>query len=432
MSLRASLKTWPAVAVPFAVFLAHAALFGGWIIDDAAIGFAYARNLAAGHGLVAQPGAEAVEGYSDFLRVVLMVPFFWAGLFHPVVTPKVISAVLVLLTFLVVRRCLRQFGSAGPVVVGLTLTLLAINSSFVVWTVSGLENPLYVLLAVVLLWRGLVVATAPAWTAREAALCAVVATAVALTRPDGAVYAVAVPLVVLGRWAADRHGPRVGAVARFLMAYTGTLGFLLGGFLLFRFLYFHDLVPNTYHAKSASPAGSLHDLALLDPGMVRKANDLLDSVLGTKFRPALLAALAVLGLWAVGAGRLGRAHLVWLLFMGLSAGVFLLLPGDWMPLFRFATPFLVFFLGFWVSLAGECLRSIAWPAALRQVVAGAAALAALGEQRITTHPRQRPSGSSRRCRSTPSPACTASASTTTRSGSTSRTLRCFCPTWMGP
>ena len=47
-----------AVVLPFSVFLAHGAFFSGWEIDDAGISYAYARNLATGNGLVAQPGRE--------------------------------------------------------------------------------------------------------------------------------------------------------------------------------------------------------------------------------------------------------------------------------------------------------------------------------------------------------------------------------------
>jgi hypothetical protein len=51
--------------IPIVVFTLHALSFGVWIIDDAAISFAYSRNLATGHGLVAQLGDAPIEGYSN-------------------------------------------------------------------------------------------------------------------------------------------------------------------------------------------------------------------------------------------------------------------------------------------------------------------------------------------------------------------------------
>ena len=76
------------------VFVLHVTLFGRWIADDAGISFAYARNLATGHGLVSQPGAPPVEGYSNFSWVLLMAVFFHIGLFHVVWTPKIVACIL--------------------------------------------------------------------------------------------------------------------------------------------------------------------------------------------------------------------------------------------------------------------------------------------------------------------------------------------------
>jgi hypothetical protein len=64
------------IVVPLAAYVLHFILFRGWIVDDAGISFAYARNLADGNGLVAQPGSAPVEGYSNFAWVVLLAPLF--------------------------------------------------------------------------------------------------------------------------------------------------------------------------------------------------------------------------------------------------------------------------------------------------------------------------------------------------------------------
>ena len=69
------------------VVLTLHALSQGHHVDDAGIVYAFAENLAAGHGLVPQPGAPVVEGVSDPLWLALLVPgaFFgevsaWASL----------------------------------------------------------------------------------------------------------------------------------------------------------------------------------------------------------------------------------------------------------------------------------------------------------------------------------------------------------------
>ena len=47
--------------------------------DDAFISFRYAQNLVEGHGLVWNPG-EAVEGYTNFLWVLLMATGIVGGI----------------------------------------------------------------------------------------------------------------------------------------------------------------------------------------------------------------------------------------------------------------------------------------------------------------------------------------------------------------
>jgi hypothetical protein len=47
-----------------------------WGLDDAYISYRYAQNLAQGNGLVFNRG-ERVEGYSNFLHVLMMTPAFF-------------------------------------------------------------------------------------------------------------------------------------------------------------------------------------------------------------------------------------------------------------------------------------------------------------------------------------------------------------------
>ena len=60
------------------VLVAHAALYLGAMLDDAYIAFRYARQLAAGQGLVFNPG-ERVEGFTSFSWVLLSAACFRLG-----------------------------------------------------------------------------------------------------------------------------------------------------------------------------------------------------------------------------------------------------------------------------------------------------------------------------------------------------------------
>ena len=64
------------------LYVAHAALFFSWLIDDAGISYAYARNLANGAGLVSQPGMPPVEGFSNALWTLTVSAVYTVGAFH--------------------------------------------------------------------------------------------------------------------------------------------------------------------------------------------------------------------------------------------------------------------------------------------------------------------------------------------------------------
>jgi hypothetical protein len=324
--------------LPLAVFLAHALLFGSWIVDDAGITFVYARNLAAGHGLVSQPGLPPVEGFSNFLWMLAFVPAFLAGLFDPAIVPKLASLALVGGSFFLLDRALVSLTGSRAIPL-VTLLLLAICSPFVIWTVSGLENPLYVFLLCVLLWlvvrerlREREIGAFP-WVAGAVAAC------LALTRPDGILFAPLYPLLAVPRW---------GRIWR----YAAVLALLLGAFLLFRWSYFGDFVPNTFYAKGGPNAKVYLDLITLQPKMTAKAFELFESVAGPG-SVLLMAALLAGTAFLIGRGRFEWKHGVLLAFAYFGAMPFLLLPFDWMEEYRFGTPFFPFLYAYAVTLAAS-------------------------------------------------------------------------------
>ena len=317
------------VAVPMVVFVAHSSLFWGWIVDDAGISFAYARNFADGHGLVSQPGFARVEGYSNPLWVGLQVPFMLVGLFDPAITPKVLSLGLVGASFVLLYQTMAlAVGSQGgrwiQAALGLPLLLLSLSTSFVVWTTSGLENPLFVLELSLLLYLSMGAVVGGDLTAGRAVALGLLAAAAALTRPDGVLLAIAYPVLVLGL------GPSM-ARARHLLTYAAGFAAPLAAFLALRLYYFGELYPNTYHAKGGVTLDNLD----------AKATDLLDSVLGFTQPEAqwLVLAAVVAGVFAIRRPALRVAGV----FLACTAAGVLLLPPDWMRESRFCSLFVVAF-----------------------------------------------------------------------------------------
>lgn len=347
-------RTW---LLPYLLFLAHALLFGGWIVDDAGISFAYARNFVEGHGLVSQPGMPPVEGFSNFLWMIAFVPAMLVRLFHPILVPKIASLALVAGSFFLLDRSLAFLAGErrGHRAVSLiTLLLLAVCTPFVIWTVSGLENPLYVFLLCLLLWLIVRERKCEGTSNRLPLVAGAVAAGLALTRPDGILFAALYPLLTL---TTQGWPPRWRAVFGRALRYGATFAVLLGGFLLFRWFYFGDLVPNTFYAKGGPNAGVYVDLVTLQPPMMSKAFALLESVAG-KGNVLLLAALVAATAFLIGRRRFGWGHGVLLVFAYFGAVPFLLLPFDWMEEYRFATPLFPFLYAYAAALAatlGEML-----------------------------------------------------------------------------
>src|SRR5678816_2906350 len=66
------------------------------LFDDAMVSMTYARNLAAGDGLVWNAGGPAVEGYTNFLWTL------WMAVLHLAVAPESTISLFVMLSGLAV------------------------------------------------------------------------------------------------------------------------------------------------------------------------------------------------------------------------------------------------------------------------------------------------------------------------------------------
>lgn len=323
--------------VPFAIYVWRSLALRGWIVDDAAISFAFARTFSLGQGLAPQVGAIPVEGYSNPLWVFAMSPFFLLGVFDPYITPKLISTILVGITFWQIHRCFCITGSSSAVSV-VVITLLALNTSLVVWTSSGLENALLAALVASLLQVSLREIVSETTSSARAILAGLLSAAIALTRPEGIVLSAGYPIAVaLG---IGKLKLKPGVLNR-VLSYLGALGLLWGGYLLFRRFYFGDWVPNTYYVKGGPTLADLGNAVILYGPFWSKWQTLISSFLGARW---WLVAWALLLLGAIVPLFTPTRRKAVLFSIGLSAlaGLtFLLMTDDYMREFRFATSFIV-------------------------------------------------------------------------------------------
>ncbi len=325
------LGAFASVIAGTALIAVHASFYGNWMIDDAAITFAYSRNLADGFGPVLQPGVEPVEGFSNPVWMLLLAFGKLVGLFDHgtvfgvpdyVLFPKGLAllccAAILTLVYVAAKRV-----TPRPALVTLIAGVaLAVNSSFIIWCFSGLENSVYALvataLAVVILCG---VNSGTLLTTKIAVSTGALAALAGLSRPDGVIYAAAFPIVVA---LFTRRGGLPAAIRAVLLSAAGFI-VPFGGYLLFRWIEYGRLLPNTAIAK-AQPLPTIEDIA--------KAGTVL------QYAGWLLVAVAIVCLALVmqKPSKLRASMVALLVPFGLSVVAFCVLQADWMGQLRFATP----------------------------------------------------------------------------------------------
>ncbi|WP_232212935.1 hypothetical protein [Saccharomonospora saliphila] len=309
----------------------HASFYGHWLIDDAAITFAYARSVTDGLGPVVQPGAAPVEGFSNPTWLLLLAVGRLVGLFDHgtlfgvpdyVLFPKALAllccAGILALCHVAARRVLTRAWLV-PLAVG---GLLAATPSFVIWSYSGLENSLYALLITalaVLLFTA--VLDGRLLSPRVALGAGGLAALAALTRPEGLIYAGAYPFVLLGHLSR----PTLVASVRYALISTAAFGALVGAYFGWRLIEFGQLLSSPSVAKG-------QDLPTLTD-MTRPGE--LVAYVGA---PAALLLMAVVGYTLATAPWWRGGLLALLVPLGLAVAAYAVLEPDWMEQFRFATP----------------------------------------------------------------------------------------------
>ena len=229
-----------AAALALALALALHARAWQFICDDAYISFRYALNLAE-HGALEYNLGERVEGYTNFLWVLALALGAWLGLAPELLAPwlTVLGALAGAAATVVLVRTLR--GADGPWTLAdlVPAMLLAAAPEYVVWAHGGLETS----------WAAaLALATMAAVASGRFRAAGILAALAGLTRLDARV-----PIGVFsGTWALGHvlrgtreRLPRPGELALALALAAGPLL----GHLLLRWLYYGQLLPNTWTVK---------------------------------------------------------------------------------------------------------------------------------------------------------------------------------------
>lgn len=226
------------------IFISHTSfVFAGErffvLADDSMISMRYAKNLAAGYGLVWNPGGELVEGYSNFLWTLVMTSFHLLN-FHPSKISlylQIVGAILLMLNLIWVWKIAGLVSKGSPFVCVAAVILTGFYFPLNYWGLMGYEVSLLVLLVSLSVWEALKNLESdklPIWLY----LLFVVGL---LTRDDMLPFflGITVFLFIVDHRKRYRH----------LLVGGTVLAAVFVGHTAFRWFYYGDVLPNTYYLK---------------------------------------------------------------------------------------------------------------------------------------------------------------------------------------
>jgi len=219
-------------------------------VDDAWITLRYARHLSEGAGLTWNPGEPPVEGYSNFLFVLLGAGAMAVGL-PPLAALKAtglagLGAALAGL-YRLGRRWLGPLGATAPVMA------LAAYPGAAVWAVSGMETLAFVGVAVgaaLAFVRGV-----EGWERRWFAAAGGLVFVGALLRPEGPIIGAA---LAAGLWLAARSASHASHASHASRGSALSMALAFGApyalYTAWRMWHFGQWLPNTVACKAAYDA----------------------------------------------------------------------------------------------------------------------------------------------------------------------------------
>jgi arabinofuranosyltransferase len=222
----------------------YASLMDYDVVDDAYISFRYARNAARGYGLTFNVGERRVEGYTNFLWTVMLIPVFWLGL--PVHLASIVLGILCALGCLILLNRSKAIDNDNRWLGTIAALLLAADGSFALWAVGGLESPLFAFLVLsgVLAYVREISTKEPNGPPRIPTSGAWFALA-AMARPEGLlIYALTGLHQVGTRLIRDRK-----LATRRDWQRLGFFALIWAPWFAFRWRYYGYPLPNTFYAK---------------------------------------------------------------------------------------------------------------------------------------------------------------------------------------
>ena len=223
------MKSKLALALILVIFVAHC-LSLNFTQDDAFISYRYVENFVQGNGLVFNSG-ERVEGYTNFLWIILLSIFARLGL-NIIVASQILGVASGCAALILLYQLSRKFFPEREWLLPLLPPLLlTASSAFAYWSISGLETSLFVMMVLLSVYLYL---TRPM-------LWVISCAGSALVRPEG----VLIFGILLLHQAVSKRDQLKKA-----FKHLGVFALLLLPFGVFKLVYYGDLLPNPFYAKT--------------------------------------------------------------------------------------------------------------------------------------------------------------------------------------
>ena len=233
-------------------YLFFAQLYSAFVfsVDDAFISLRYAEHLAQGQGLTWNIGAAPVEGYSNFLYVLLASIFIKINL-PPLISLKLFSCLSLAASVFVLYKISLLHLERNLAFIPSLLMLSYYGEIF--WTVSGLETAFYqllVLTTVYQLFQGMKTKEGSAFL-----LAGIINGLAGLTRPEAPMFMMIFSPCVLYILRNDSLIVNKHQAYKFLGQYWLGFSLLFAPYFFWRLNYFGLIFANSIYCKSYFPAG---------------------------------------------------------------------------------------------------------------------------------------------------------------------------------
>ncbi|MGI6394739.1 MAG: hypothetical protein ACOX2F_08480 [bacterium] len=223
--------------IPLTVFLFSTSAFFYYVKDDAFITFRFSRNLVSWGEFAFNRGIK-VEGFTNFLWVlILAIPALLK--IDQLIFAKIVSFLLSAGAILYLWKTTEVFNQnkKDNILVPLSVTtIFASGTSFALWTMSGLENGLFMFLILSGLYH--------TYTSKKKT-GVLLLTLSCLTRPEGHLFLIA-GAAILGFEIIKEKKLGKEVLIWFLIPFS-----ILSLYHIFRFYYYGSLFPNTFLVKGS-------------------------------------------------------------------------------------------------------------------------------------------------------------------------------------